>query len=373
MLELIRADPAQLVRGDEPILIDEWHRMPAAWDLVRRAVDKDRRSSRFLLTGSASHDAQGTHSGAGRIVTMQMRPLTLFERRIAKPAVSLAALLEGRRPPIRGTTTINLERYVEEILAGGFPGMRGTSERARRAHLDGYIARIVDRDFPEAGRPVRNPRALRAWLMAYAAATSTTCSYETIRDAATGGQGEKPAKTTTMPYRDTLTRLWIVDPVLAWMPTRNHFTKLNASPKHHLADPALAARLLGVNAGALLSGKQFGPKIPRDGTLLGALFESLVTLDTRVYAQSCEARVHHLRTQGGEREIDLIVVRDDQRVVAIEVKLSATIEDKDVKHLRWLQDQLGEDLLDAAIITTGPHAYRRPDGIAVVPAALFGP
>jgi hypothetical protein len=159
----------------------------------------------------------------------------------------------------------------------------------------------------------------------------------------------------------------------AWVTSRNHLTRLTVGPKHHLVDPALAARLLGIDGGALLSGQTVGPTIPRDGSLLGAFFEALVTLDVRVYAQGAEARVRHLRTKRGEREIDLVVVRDDQRVVAIEVKLSYEVDDEDVVHLQWLADKLGPDLLDAVVITTGEQAYRRKDGIAVVPAALLGP
>ena len=140
---------------------------------------------------------------------------------------------------------------------------------------------------------------------------------------------------------------------------------------HQIADPALAARLLGCDEGALLAGSPAGPAVPRDGPLLGALFQSLVTLSVRAYAQQNEARVHHLRTHGGEREIDLIVERGDGRVVALEVKLSSTPHDRDVRHLRWLAEHLGPSLLDAAVITTGPHAYRRRDGIGVIPAALL--
>jgi predicted AAA+ superfamily ATPase len=128
-----------------------------------------------------------------------------------------------------------------------------------------------------------------------------------------------------------------------------------------------------VQPDALLEAGTQGPLTPRDGTLLGQLFESLVTLDVRVHAQADEARVGHLRTHGGEHEVDLIVERGDHRVVAIEVKLARTVRDGDLRHLRWLQDQLGDQLLDAVVITTGPDAYRRPDGIGVVPAALLGP
>lgn len=367
------AEPARLVDGPPPVLIDEWQHLPESWDLVRRAVDDGAEPGRFLLTGSALPAGLGTHSGAARIVNVRLRPLALSERTGAPPTVGLGALLAGARPAVEGHCDCNLERYVDEILRSGLPGLRTLSGRALRAQMDGYLMRIVDRDFPELGHQVRNPTGLRRWMVAYAAASATTASFERIRDAATGGLGEKPAKTTTLPYRDVLERLWILDPVPAWLPTRNQIARLSVPPKHQLADPALAARLLGVDAGALLEGAPAGPAIPRDGTLLGALFESLVTLSVRVYAQAAEATVKHLRTARGDHEVDLIVERDDGRVLAVEVKLARDVGDGDVRHLNWLARQIGDDLLDAAIVTTGEEAYRRRDGIAVIPAALLGP
>ena len=115
-----------------------------------------------------------------------------------------------------------------------------------------------------------------------------------------------------------------------------------------------------------------GPTIPREGTLLGAFFEALVTNDVRVYAQAAEARVGHLRTASGEHEVDLIVERDDGRILAIEVKLSTGVYERDVRHLKWLSERLGSEILDSVVITTGGSAYRRSDGIGVVPAALLG-
>jgi len=367
-----RADPARLLDSDPPVLIDEWQYVPECWDLVRRAVDAGADPGRFLLTGSASPAEVETHSGAGRIVSIRMRPLALSERGLETPTVSLPELLAGERPPIEGRTDLRVGDYVREILHSGFPGMRHLSGRPLRAQLDGYLDRIVDRDFPELGHPIRNPAALRRWMTAYAAASSTTASFETIRDAATGGEGEKPAKTTTQPYRDVLERLWVLDPVPAWMPTRNRIRRLSSPPKHQLTDPALAARLLGLDADALLSGGEIGPPIPRDGTLVGALFESLCTLSLRVYAQPSEARVFHLRTSGGEHEIDLIIERGDGRVLAVEFKLARDVDTDDVRHLTWLAEQLGNSLLDAVILTTGEQAYRRPDGVAVIPAGLVG-
>jgi hypothetical protein len=376
--ELFEADPRRLVNGEPPVLLDEWQRLPASWDLVRRAVDDDPSPGRFILTGSAATTVGGTHSGAGRIVRLRMRPMTLAERGVAEPTVSLRELLSGRRPSLQGSAAIGLERYAEEICRSGFPGLLSLSDRALRAQLDGYLDRVIDHDLEEeVGHPLRTAGALRRWITAYGAATATATAtataYDVIRDAAAPGERDKPAKATAQAYREALERLWILDPLPAWLPTSRHLRRLGSAPRHHLADPALAARLLGVEAGALLETGARGPLTPRDGTLLGQLFESMVALDVRVYAQAAEARVAHLRTHSGEHEVDLTVERGDHRVLAIEVKLAHTVRDDDVRHLRWLQDQLGDGLLDLLVVTTGPDAYSRPDGVGVVPAALLGP
>jgi uncharacterized protein len=370
---IAEADMAVVLNQEPPLLIDEWQRVPSVWDAVRRAVDRDQAPGRFLLTGSAGPATPPTHSGAGRIVTLRMRPMSLAERGVGIPSVSLKQLLRGNRPEVAGKTNVTLADYVREIVHSGFPGIRPLSGRALRSQLDSYLRRIIDTDFPEQGYMVRRPEILRRWLAAYAAATATSASFETIRDAATGGQGKKPAKTTTLPYREILERLWILDPVPAWVPSRNRLNRLAQPPKHHLADPALAVRMLGLDTDALLAGEESKLAVPRDGSLLGHLFESLVTLGVRVFAQAAEAHVSHLRLQGGRQEIDLIVERGDQRIIAIEVKLSGTIDDGDVRHLLWLREQIGDNLLDSVVIHTGLQAYRRPDGIAVIPAALLGP
>jgi len=370
---VVEADVTQVLRSERPILLDEWQRVPGTWDVVRRAVDEDSSPGQFLLTGSATPLTPPTHSGAGRIVTVRMRPMSLHERRVENPTVSLGAMLSGSHLEIEGETSVDLATYTHEIVASGFPGLRHLSARALRAQLDGYVRRIVDHDFEELGRPVRRPATLRRWMTAYAAATGTTTTFETIRSAATGGQGNKPAKTTVLPYRDILDRLWIIDPVPAWLPTRSAIARLARPPKHNLADPALAARLLGLGADALLGGESVTFPMQRGRTLLGNLFESLVTLSVRVFARESEARVGHLRTKEGRREVDLIVERSDGRVIGIEVKLGREVGDRDVRHLLWLKEQLGPALLDSMVIHTGPNAFRRPDGVAVVPAALLGP
>lgn len=368
--EIAAADLDRIVNGEPPILIDEWQLLPSVWDKVRRAVDSDPIPGRFLLTGSASPDGGGSHSGAGRIVILRMRPMSLAERLPGMGSVSLTKLLGGERDALDGRTDFKLEDYVDEILRSGFPGIRDLPERAREAQLAGYVSRIVDRDFPELGRPIRDAAGLRAWMAAYASATATTTSFEKLRDAATAGHAAKPSKTTVLPYREILQRLFILDPVPGWRP-RAHLNELATAPKHHLADPALAATLVNASREVLLAGDSPGPVRPKDGTFLGALFESLVTLSVRVYAQAAGAQVHHFRTHRGDREVDLVVEGRNGKVVAIEVKLATNISGDAVRHLEWLGERFGDDVVDRLIVTPGPEAYRRKDGIAVVPAALL--
>lgn len=359
--------------ADPPVFIDEWQLEPQVWDRVRTAVDDDPKfGGRFLLAGSAGV-APGTriHSGAGRIVRLVMRPMALSERGIQTPAVSLKELHAGGAT-IKGTTSLTVRDYVHEILRSGFPGIRDMSEANRDLQLDSYLTSVVDKDLPENGVTVRRPAALLAWLNAYGAATASTTDYTKILDAATAGEPNKPARNTVDGYREHLQRLFILDPIEAWIPSFAPLKRLTVSPKHHLVDPALAARMVGVGAKGLLLGEGDVPS-PSAGTWLGALFESLAVQSVRTYADAMRARIGHLRTKNGDREIDIIVETNDRKIVALEVKLSDTIGDGDVKHLHWLKAQMGPLLMDAVILNTGRFAYRRQDGIAVVPLALLGP
>jgi predicted AAA+ superfamily ATPase len=369
----VAANPDLVTQVPSPVLIDEWQLEPQTWQRVRRAVDDDPRAGgRFLLTGSAGI-APGVriHSGAGRIVRLTMRPLTIAERQIEQPTVSVRDLHQGQAE-ISGTTQVQIGDYVQEILRSGFPGIRQLPHKNLDRQLDSYIERIVDSDMPDNGITIRRPNALRAWLRAYAAATSTQADYTKILNAATAGQPNKPARHTVAAYREHLQRLFVLDPVDAWVPAFSPLNRLTVSPKHHLVDPALAARLVGVGEQGLLMGKG-DLVVPTTGTWLGALFESLVVQSVRVYSEAINGRIGHLRTKNGDREIDIIVETNNLDCVALEVKLSATITDRDVAHLHWLRHHIGSRLKDAAVITTGPHAYRRPDGVAVIPLALLGP
>lgn len=290
--------------------------------------------------------------------------MAFFERRLAAPSVMDCDLLVGDAQ-FTGTTDAGLTDYLREITASGFPGIRQITDEATRDDLlDGYLRRVIDRDLPDHGLSVRRPETLRRWLAAYAAATSTTTAYSRILDSTTAGDGSQPAKTTTISYRDHLAAIWMLDPVPGWSPPLSPFTRLQQAPKHHLADPALAARLLRLTPANMVRG--------RGAALAGPLFEALVTLTLRVAAQTHRADLGHLRTRNGDHEVDLVLEGRDGRLVAVEVKLAREVDDADVRHLLWLRDHLGDDIADLVVVNSGPRAYRRSDGVAVVPLALLG-
>lgn len=217
-----------------PVLIDEWQLVRAVWDRVRRAVDEDRTGGRFLLVGAGRRGCWCAHRlWSGSYRDAHAAPALVRQAGFARAVcVSSGPARRGRRY-LRG-----VGRRPAFICRGdpgsGLPGIRGLAGRARDVQLDGYLARVVDRELAEAGVEVRRPRALRAWLSAYAAATATITDYAKILSAATPAEGEEPARQTAAAYREHLTRLFLLDPVQAWTPAFNPLKRLAASPKHHL-------------------------------------------------------------------------------------------------------------------------------------------
>ena len=347
------------------LFLDEWQNYPDSWNAVRRAVDNGADPGRFVLAGSATpRPGSGTHSGAGRILSVRMRPMGLHERGLADPSVSLGDMLSGAGSDIAGSADFSISDYYDAIVSSGFPAIHNKSPRLQKSYLDSYLQRIIDRDLPEQGHSVRRPGTLMRWLKAYAAASSTTSTQQKILDVA-GEDGERPARTTANTYREFLTKLWLLDPIEAWSNESNPFKQLQTVQKHQLADPALAARLMGLTSGRLAT--------PAAADKAGKLFESLAALTVRVIAEAHSASVGHLRSYDNREEVDLIVEGDEGQIIGIEVKLSPDFRDQDLRHLKWLRERMPDDVVDLMVISTGEKAYRRADGIAVVPLALLGP
>ena len=181
---LAEGDEEWAVQGQRPLLMDEWHRVPAVWDAVKHAVDDDRGGGQFIHAGPVP--TASTYSGAGRIAALRMRPMTLSEGENHTPSVSLRALARRDRT-VTGDTKWTTQDYVNEIFRSGFPGLRDLSDDTRLFALQGYVQRIVDSDLRRLGIPFGKPASLVAWLTAYAAATSTTARWEGVDTMVLGG------------------------------------------------------------------------------------------------------------------------------------------------------------------------------------------
>lgn len=358
-------DPRLILPGATPRLIDEWQRQPQVWDAVRREVDARRAPGQYILTGSATPtDSTVRHSGAGRMVVVTMRPMTLFEQKHSAGTISIRDLLDGREPSA-GSSTLNLAAYAERIVTGGWPGLIGSSVRTAMTFASGYIDMIVDHDIDVISGARRNPRLVRRFLQAYAQLSSHTAQLSTIIERARGiAQDEAPSRWTAQPYLDALDRLMVVDDVEAWSPELRSRTRLMTTAKRHLVDPSLAASLMECDPERLFA----------DLNTLGYLFESLATRDVRVYASASNASVYHYRERAGELEVDLIVERRDGAWIGIEVKLgSAFIDQAAASLLRLKTSRVVRPPSALVVLTATEYAYRRDDGVIVAPLGLLGP
>ena len=358
-------DARLVLAGAAPRLIDEWQREPRIWDAVRREVDTRRLPGQFILTGSATpRDTTRRHSGAGRMTTVAMRPMTLFEQGFSPGSVSLADLLEGRSPR-GGASPLDLSDYAERIVVGGWPALIGRSVGAAMAFTSGYIDNIVEHDIDIVSGARRNPRLVRRFLQAYAQLSAHPARVSTIVDRARGEAGdEAPSRWTAEPYLDALARLIVVDDVEAWNPQLRSRSRLMSTPKRHLVDPSLACALMECGPTRLLG----------DLNTMGYLFESLAVRDVRVYATAANASVFHYRERAGELEVDLIVERRDGAWIGIEVKMGSNLVDEAARSLQRLASARVARPPEALLVLTATqYSYQRDDGVSVVPLGLLGP
>ncbi len=369
--QAVGIDPRLILDGPTPRLIDEWQREPRVWDAVRRAVDDRGEPGQFILTGSATpRDDVARHSGAGRIATLRMRTMTLVEQDIASPVVSTAALLEGS-PVEPARSPIHFKTYVDRVVIGGWPQLIDASEVVAQQFIAGYLDAIVEHDIHEVSGSRRNPRLVRRFMHAYAQMTAHTASIATIlkrvqdgsADGGAAGQGPAPSRFAADPYLDALRRMMVVDEIPAWDPAVRSAARLAVTEKRFLADPSLAAALLGCSSQRLLS----------DLRTLGFLFEALVAHDLRVYVEAAGSRLYHYRERDGRLEVDLVSETPDGEWSAFEVKLGDDAVDSAAASLLRLADRVARSPSALAVITTGTYAYRRADGVHVIPLGCLGP
>jgi hypothetical protein len=367
---LAQVDPRLLLNSRErtPLLIDEWQLEPELWNAVRREIDDRGKKGQFILTGSASlprDDAR--HAGSGRIAQIAMRPMTLFEQGWSSGALSLGALLAGTQVLESAHSELALLDYVHRIVIGGWPELLDATVDEARYFLESYISTLVHHDISEVSEARRDPRKVRRFLLAYAQLSAHPVPLSTViaRAADTNAEDPSPGRLAAAAYGDALRRMWIIDDVEAWNVSLRSKARLGKTEKRHLVDPSLAASLMGCGPKRLLG----------DLSTLGFLFESLVTRDVRVYANANRASVYHYREHEGHLEVDLIVERlEDGSWIGIEVKLGSNqIDEAAASLLKVSETRLGKPASALLVVTATDYAYRRQDGVYVVPLGLLGP
>ncbi len=379
-LERLTEDPDIILRSPTPVLVDEWPSHPRVMNTIKLAVDKDSAPGQFILTGSPSKELpEDVHTGIGRVVPMTMRPMSLAERPDFEPTVSLADLLSGGGAEIGGSSEVTKFDYATALMRSGFPQCYERPERYARDFVGAYLRQLVSLDMRSGNRNI-STAAITRWLSSYAEAVSTETDFEKIRKRVhRQDESSTVAESTVIRYRNSLESLAIIEPLQGWHPPLSPISKTKKTALHHLVDPALAAHLMGFREPDNLLDTELAPdsRHAPGKKIFGLLFQSLVTQSVRVYAQAHGADVYWMGTQKSKskvpREVDIVVRTPAGHIVAIEVKSASTVAYNDVAHLLWLRDQLGYQWADGVVVNTGSEAYRRDDGIAVVPAALLGP
>lgn len=366
-MELAQTKPSILLRGAQPRLIDEWQVAPVLWDAVVSAIDKSKgESGQFLLTESATpvDPERIKHTGTGRIVRLTMRSMSLYESRESTGEVSLDALFRGE--DIGGVSSMDVEDIARCICRGGWPEAVVKKGSDPTSWARDYLEAIIESDISEASGIERNAAKARALLRSLARCSAQEASLATI---ARGMSGDGIAMTekTVASYINSLKKLFVIEDAPAWAPTLRSKTPLRTSSTWHFTDPSLAAAALRATSDSLLG----------DLSTMGFLFESLCVRDLRIYLDSVGGEVAHYRDKTG-LEVDAIAKRDDGAWGAIEVKLGgeARIEEA-AAHLKKMAAKIDTTKTPApsfkAVLTGGKYAYRRDDGVYVVPLACLRP
>lgn len=353
--------PSLLLKGDTPRLLDEWQTAPVLWDAVRFMVDQRGEPGQFILTGSAvPRDNVVRHTGTGRISRLMMRPMSLYESMESSGSVSLKALFDGETE-IDSFSSLTIEQIAFAIVRGGWPASIGETEKIALRHGIDYVEAVINADVSRVDGIEKSPVRVRALLRSLSRNISTLATIKTIHDDIAMGDGvESISEKTISQYLGALDRIFVTENLPAWNPALRSKTAIRTSPKRQFVDPSIAAAVMRLTPSRLLD----------DFNYFGFLFESLCDRDLRIYADAIDGQVFHYR-DGSGLEADAVIVLNDGRWAAVEVKMgSKEIEDAAV-HLQELKNKVNTEKMrepSFLMILTGTEiAYRRKDGVYVVP------
>lgn len=358
--------PRLLLEGDVPRLIDEWQLAPPLWDAVRREVDRrGGEPGQFVLTGSEApaDRSSAKHSGTGRFGWLRMRPMTLFETGESSGGVSLSALFDGALD-IGCVNALSLEAAAFAACRGGWPAaLHQKGDQALR-HAAAYFDAIVREDVCRADGIRRREDYVRKLMSAYARAQGSQISAPDIARDMGNGINDK----TVLSYINALRQIFVIEDLPAWKPKLRTKTAIRSSDARYFVDPSIAAAALGAGPRDLLM----------DPESFGRIFKTLCIRDLRVYREAIDGSVYHYRDKSG-LECDAVLRRRNGKYALIEIKLgSAKDIENGVKTLRALAEKIDaramrEPSFMMILTAAGDFAYRRDDGILVVPIGCLKP
>ncbi|MEX2550404.1 MAG: ATP-binding protein [Nitriliruptoraceae bacterium] len=350
-----RGDPALFVGGDPPVCIDEYQHVPELLDAIKSELNRDGSAGRFLLTGSTRHDAlpKAAQALTGRLHVVDVLPLAQGEIDGRTEQFVQLLLNEPNSLVTREVSTTTREEYIRRVCAGGFPLALGRSERSRSRWFDNYVKLSLERDIAELDT-LRKRDKLPALLARLAGQTAQVININAV------AQDLGLAHHTATDYTRLLEAVFLVHQLPAWGTTLTSRTAV--SPKIHVVDSGLAARLLRVSLSKLAG---------RDASSLqqfGRLLETFVVAECRKQLSWLDdiPLVGHWRTRDGV-EVDLVIEGDDGRVAAIEVKAGSRVRGDDLTGLQQLRNKLGERFVAGAALYTGERSYSPDDRIYVFP------
>lgn len=358
-LELADTRPSMLLKGDAPRLIDEWQMAPVLWDAVRHEVDRRGETGQFILTGSAvPKDNATAHTGTGRIARVLMRPMSLFESKESNGEVSLGRLFENTQQE-GAMSSLSIENLSFAICRGGWPASLSFPKEDALEVARNYVDAVIEEDVSRVDGVERNPQRIFNLLRSLSRNIATLASNTTILQDIAASEATMSAPTLDS-YLNALRRIFVIDDIPAWSPALRSKTPLRNSVKRNFVDPSIAAAVLRSNPDRLLE----------DFNTFGFLFESMCHRDMRVYAQANDGDTFHYRDKNG-LEADMIIALRDGRWAAVEVKLGSKQIEEAAAHLIKLSNQIDTEKMGKPsflmVLTGGEYAYRRKDGVWVVP------
>ncbi|MBD5240241.1 MAG: ATP-binding protein [Bacteroidales bacterium] len=358
-LSMADTKPSLLLTGENPRLIDEWQMAPVIWDAVRYEVDRRRSQGQFILTGSAVPLDNATfHTGTGRISRMMMRTMSLFESKESSGTVSLRALFNNDQEE-GFSSKLSVEDISYLICRGGWPMSLTLPKEYALDVVKNYVDAVIEEDISRVDGIERNPQRVMTLLKSLSRNISTMATNTTILSDF-GNSGTSMSLPTLDTYLNALRRIFVIEDVPAWSPSMRSKTALRTSAKRNFVDPSIATAALRI-----------GPeKLLRDFNSFGFLFESLCVRDIRVYAQANDGDIYHYRDKN-ELEADIIISLRDGRWAPVEVKLGQKQIEEAAAHLIKLSEKVNSEKMGAPsfmmVLTAGEFAYRRKDGVWVVP------